>query len=78
MTEDRTPLLEIVLADDAEYFEQLRGIPKSECNRCKTGENVTPGPILEDSAGGCRQEMRCTRCDFGWSVVVDGDADATA
>lgn len=74
VTEDRTPLIELVLADDAEYFEQLRGIPKSECNRCKTDENVTAGPVIPGPVGARRREMRCA-CDWTWSVAVDGGRD---
>lgn len=73
MTEDRSPLIGLVLADDAEYFEQLRGIPKSECNRCKTDENVTGDGRVEKSPD-VRQRMRCSRCGFVWSVAVEGGA----
>jgi hypothetical protein len=71
VTDDRSPLITLALAGDHEYFEQLRGIPKSECNRCKTDENVTPGPVIPGTEGGRRREMRCSRCDFGWSVAVE-------
>ena len=73
MTEDPTPLLGLVLADDAEFFERLRGVEKSDCTRCKTAARVTAGPVLADSDGIARQEMRCA-CDWTWSVVVDGGA----
>jgi hypothetical protein len=76
MTQDRTPLVALVLADDAEYFEQLRGIPKSECNRCVSAEResrVTPGPAVDGSEG-ARREMSCA-CGFTWSATVLEDGD---
>lgn len=72
MTQDRSPLITLTLAEDTEYFELLRGIPKSECNRCKTDEHVTGDGRVEKSPD-VRQRMRCSRCGFVWSVVVDGD-----
>lgn len=69
MTSESNLLTSLVFADDAEFFELLRGVEKSDCNRCKSNERVTPGPVIDDSNGARRREMRCA-CDWTWSVPV--------
>lgn len=74
MTLESASLTSLVFAGDAEFFELLRGVEKSDCNRCKTGERVKAGPVVEDSNGVRRREMRCG-CDWTWSVPVDDGGD---
>ena len=69
MTQDRTPLITLTHAPDEDYFDLLRGLEKSDCNRCKTGEKVTAGSTITDADGTRRREMHC-RCGFQWSVVA--------
>jgi transposase-like protein len=70
MTSESNLLTSLVFADDAEFFELLRGVEKSDCNRCKSNDRVRKGSIA-GSRQDRRQEMRC-ECGWTWSVPLDG------
>jgi predicted Zn finger-like uncharacterized protein len=53
-----------------EDMEPLRYTPAADgdCPRCRSSARVEFGPLRGDG----RQEMRCGKCDWAWSIAVDG------
>jgi hypothetical protein len=71
MTLEPTLLTTLVLADDAEFFELLRGVEKTDCTRCQSSDRVKPGVIWTDKDG-VRREQRTCGCGWSWSVPAGG------
>jgi hypothetical protein len=70
MTLEPTLLTTLVLADDAEFFELLRGVEKTDCTRCQSNERVKRGQAWTGKDG-VRREQRTCGCGWSWSVPVD-------